>query len=65
MILYVACYDGVVGIYEVNTTDGGECKQINQCLLFDISQKSNNQQTLTNNDRQNIIGKFIHKHDRM
>ncbi|CAF4908554.1 unnamed protein product, partial [Rotaria sp. Silwood2] len=32
--LFVAGYDGVVCIYEVNINDGDECKQISQHLLF-------------------------------
>ncbi len=45
--------------YEVNTNDGGECKQISQYLLFNMSQNSNNQQTITSNDGRNTVGKFI------
>jgi hypothetical protein len=45
--LFVAGYDGVVCVYEVNTIDGGECKQISQYLLFSMSP---NQQTGTTND---------------
>jgi len=44
--LFVAGYDGVVCVYEVNTNDGGECKQISQYLLFSMSP---NQQTVTTN----------------
>ena len=39
--LFVAGYDGVVCVYEVNTIDGGECKQISQYLLFSMSPNSN------------------------
>ncbi|CAF2550436.1 unnamed protein product [Rotaria sp. Silwood2] len=53
--LFVAGYDGVVYIYEVNTNEGGECKQISQYLLFNISQTSNNQQTIIANDRRNSL----------
>jgi autophagy-related protein 18 len=51
--LFVASYDGVVCVYEVNTNDGGECKQISQYLLFNLSQNSNNQLTTRNNDGRN------------
>jgi hypothetical protein len=57
--LFVAGYDGMVLAYEVNTNDGGECKQISQYLLFNMSQNSNNQQTITSNDGRNTVGKFI------
>lgn len=40
--LFVAAYDGVVCVYEVNTVDGGECKQIGQNLLFNLSANNNN-----------------------
>jgi autophagy-related protein 18 len=43
--LFVANYDGLVSIYEVNTTDGGECRQISQYLLFNMSQNPKNEQT--------------------
>ncbi|CAF0976926.1 unnamed protein product [Adineta steineri] len=39
--LFVAGYDGVVCVYEINTHDGGECKKINQYLLFKMTQNSN------------------------
>ena len=42
--LFVAGYDGVVCVYEVNTIDGGECKQISQYLLFSMSPNSNTSQ---------------------
>jgi autophagy-related protein 18 len=45
--LFVAGYDGVVCVYEVNTNDGGECKQISQYLLFSMSP---NQPTVTTNE---------------
>jgi len=54
--LFVAGYDGLVCVYEVNTNIGGECKQISQHLLFNLSQNSNNQQTITENDRRNSVG---------
>lgn len=38
--LFVAGYDGMVCVYEVNTNDGGECKQISQYLLFSMSPNS-------------------------
>jgi len=57
--LFVADYNGMVWAYEVNTNDGGECKQISQHLLFNISQNSNNQQPTKINDGRNIVGKFI------
>jgi len=38
--LFVAGYDGMVCVYEVNTNDGGECKQISQYLLFSMSLNS-------------------------
>ena len=50
----MAGYDGVVCVYEVNTVDGGECKQIGQYLLFSMSPNSNNQQQ---NETRNSIGK--------
>ncbi|CAF1365185.1 unnamed protein product [Didymodactylos carnosus] len=40
--LFVAGYDGVVCVYEVNTIEGGECKQIGQYLLFNMSANNNN-----------------------
>ncbi len=46
----------MVCVYEVNTTNGGECKQISQHLLFNLSKNSNNQQTITENDRRNSVG---------
>ena len=52
--LFVAGYDGVVCVYEVNTNDGGECKQISQYLLFSMSP---NQQTVTTNETRNSLGK--------
>lgn len=48
--LFVAGYDGVVCVYEVNTNDGGECKQISQYLLFSMSP-----------NQQANMGKFICK----
>ena len=51
--LFVAGYDGVVCVYEVNTNDGGECKQISQYLLFSMSPNTNNQQTITTNEIRN------------
>jgi len=60
--LFVAGYDGVVCSYEINTNDGGECKQISQYLLFNMCQSSNNQQTTTMNDGRNTAGKFINIH---
>ncbi|CAF3839589.1 unnamed protein product [Adineta steineri] len=51
--LFVAGYDGVVCVYEVNTIDGGECKQISQYLLFSMSPNSTNQQTITTNEARN------------
>ncbi|CAF1024302.1 unnamed protein product [Rotaria sordida] len=53
--LFVAGYDGVVCVYEVNTNDGGECKQISQHLLFSMSSNSNNQQIVTTNETRNSI----------
>ena len=50
----MAGYDGVVCVYEVNTIDGGECKQISQYLLFSMSPNSNNQQQ---NEPRNSVGK--------
>lgn len=44
--LFVAGYDGMVCVYEVNTMDGGECKQISQYLLFSMSP---NQPMINNN----------------
>jgi len=52
--LFVAGYDGVVCVYEVNTNDGGECKQISQYLLFSMSPNSNNQQQ--NETRNSVDG---------
>ncbi len=49
----------MVWAYEVNTNDGGECKQISQHLLFSMSQNTNNQQPTKINDGRNIVGKFI------
>ncbi|CAF1116064.1 unnamed protein product, partial [Didymodactylos carnosus] len=40
--LFVAGYDGVVCIYEVNTVEGGECKQLGQYLLFNMSANNSN-----------------------
>ena len=54
--MFVAGYDGVVCVYEVNTIDGGECKQISQYLLFSMSPNSNHQQTTDNHDTQNSAG---------
>ncbi|UJR09577.1 hypothetical protein I4U23_013812 [Adineta vaga] len=56
--LFVAGYDGVVCVYEVNTIDGGECKQISQYLLFSMSPNSTTQQTMvtTNEGRNSIDG---------
>jgi autophagy-related protein 18 len=51
--LFVAGYDGVVCVYEVNTNDGGECKQISQYLLFSMSP---NQPTVTTNETRNFVG---------
>ncbi|CAF1371405.1 unnamed protein product [Adineta steineri] len=56
--LFVAGYDGVVCVYEVNTIDGGECKQISQYLLFSMSPNSTNQQTITTNEARNSTGKY-------
>ncbi|CAF5017686.1 unnamed protein product, partial [Rotaria sp. Silwood1] len=54
--LFVAGYDGVVCVYEVNTNDGGECKQISQHLLFSMSRNTNNQQQIvTTNDIRNPL----------
>ena len=55
--LFVAGYDGVVCVYEVNTIDGGQCKQISQYLLFSMSPNTTNQQTLTTNETRNSLGK--------
>jgi len=57
--LFVAGYDGILCVYEVNTNDGGECKQISQYLLSDMSQNSNNQQSRATNERRHTVGKFI------
>ncbi|CAF4906918.1 unnamed protein product, partial [Rotaria socialis] len=54
--LFVAGYDGVLSVYEVNTNEGGECKQISQHLLFNMTQNLSNMQTITTNDRQNSLG---------
>jgi hypothetical protein len=54
--LFVAGYDGVVCVYEVNTIDGGECKQISQYLLFSMSPNSSNQATVPNIDARNSLG---------
>jgi len=54
--LLVVGYAGVVCIYEVNTNDNGECKQIGQYLLFNMSQNSNNQQTTGTNNRRSTVG---------
>ncbi|CAF3342338.1 unnamed protein product [Rotaria socialis] len=51
--LFASGYDGVVSIYEVNTNEGGEYKQIGQQILFKMSQNSSNLQTITTNDRLN------------
>jgi hypothetical protein len=59
--LFVAGYDGVVGIYEVNSNDGGECKQIGHYLLFNMSSNSNNQPTTIPNGRRNTGDKFFNK----
>lgn len=58
--LFVGCYDGFVYIYEVNTSDGGECKQIGQYLLFNMSETASNQESSTMNHRQSLNSKFIH-----
>jgi hypothetical protein len=57
----VAGYDGVVSTYEVNTTDGGECKRISEDLLFNISMISNNKQSTVTNARRNTTGKYMNK----
>ncbi|CAF3298561.1 unnamed protein product [Rotaria socialis] len=57
--LFVAGYDGVVCVYEVNTNDGGECKQISQHLLFSMSPNLTNQQIVTTNESRNSIGNAI------
>ncbi|CAF4258127.1 unnamed protein product, partial [Rotaria magnacalcarata] len=36
--------------------EGGECKQISQHLLFNMTQNLSNMQTITTNDRQNSLG---------
>lgn len=43
--LFVADYDGNVSIYQVNTKEGGECKQIGQCNLFSILDNTNSEQS--------------------
>ncbi len=59
LLLFVATYDGVVSIYEVNTTDGGECPKIrSQYLLGNVSVKG---QSTATNIRQDKVGKFIIK----
>lgn len=57
--LFVAGYDGVVSVYEVNTNEGGECKQIGQHLLFNMSPNLSNLQTITTNDRHTSSGKSL------
>ena len=62
--LLVAGYDGVVCVYEVNTADGGECRQMSQDLLFNMSQNPSNQQTMASNDRRNSAGRLLRKYCR-
>ena len=57
--LLVANYDGIVSVYEVNTTEGGECRQISQYLLFNISQNPKNSHIPTNSTGRRSSGKFI------
>ncbi len=47
--MFVAGYDGFVFAYEVNTTEGGECKKITEYLLFNMTVSSNDQQPITTN----------------
>jgi hypothetical protein len=55
----------MVFAYEINTNDGGECKQISQHLLFNMSQNSNNHESTISGDGRNLVGKFIGTHDHL
>ncbi|UJR36531.1 hypothetical protein I4U23_029252 [Adineta vaga] len=43
--LFVADFDGIVYVYEVNVTEGGECRQVNQFLLQMSCNNFNNDST--------------------
>lgn len=65
--LYVAGYDGIVHIYEVDTTGGGECKQIREHPLFGTPQPPANQpaQRGSQSEVRNAAGKFFDLGDRL
>jgi hypothetical protein len=60
--VFVAGYDGFVFAYEVNTTEGGECKKITEYLLFNMTVSSNDQQPITTNIERKTVGKFFYIH---
>lgn len=58
MKLFVANYDGVVSVYEVNMNESGECRQISQHLLFNTSSNSKNDQNSASNITRTSSGEF-------
>ena len=62
-MLFVAGFDGIISGYEVNTTEGGECKRISHDLLFNLSISSGHETTGASNLWQNRTGKCVEKDD--
>ena len=56
--LFVAGFDGFVLVYEINLTEGGECKQTNQYQLFNLSQIRADASTSASN----VTGLVSHRH---
>ena len=57
LILFVAGYNGIFFTYEVNTSDGGECKQLSQCNLFELYEHSKNEQRMSMDAGKSTVGK--------
>lgn len=57
LILFVSVYDGNFLTYEVNTNDGGECKQLSQCNLFELFENSKNEQAKSIDLSKSAVGK--------
>ena len=65
LVLFVAGYDGVVFTYEVNTTEGGECKQLTRHKLADISANSKSMLLSSANLEQSKVGRCANDEQNM
>ena len=65
LVLFVAGYDGVVFTYDVNTNEGGECKQLNRHALIDVTMNSKSMQLSSNDLELSKVGKSVQNNENM